>query len=154
MQMDNIHSQMGYRDPQTASYREKCQRPAAGSCPAFPTLASQNPTQIFPGSDTSLALRSLLKAERNKKRITPTVFKWKGMNFKGLVTQTVECQVGKKMTFICESPKNTLYITVVWNITFHSWFWGWWWTNLHSGFQSNKTVTMDLVKYFITKGRF
>lgn len=75
MQMDNIHSQMGYRDPQTASYREKCQRPAAGSCPAFPTLASQNPTQIFPGSDTSLALRSLLKAERNKKRITPTVFK-------------------------------------------------------------------------------
>lgn len=73
--MDNtqLESQLDTRLDRQVAYREKCQRLAAGSCPAFPTLALQSPAQIFPGSDTSLALRSFLHVKRNKRRISPTV---------------------------------------------------------------------------------
>lgn len=72
-QHTQLESQLDTQLDRQAAYRGKCQRLAAGSCPAFPTLALQNPAQIFPGSDTSLALGSFLHVERNKRRITPTV---------------------------------------------------------------------------------
>lgn len=110
---------------------EKCQRPAAGSCPTFLTPALQNPTQIFPGSDTVLALGSLLHAERNKRRITPTVLKWERMNFKVWWRRLLNFREReKKCIYLWKSLENMFYITVVWQWTFYSWFWDRCGTNL------------------------
>lgn len=62
-------------------HTEKCQCPVAGSRPAFPSPALQNPAQIFPGSDTSLALGSFLHVERNC--TTRTALKWEWISRSG-----------------------------------------------------------------------
>lgn len=64
-------------------HTEKCQCPVAGSRPAFPSPALQNPAQIFPGSDTSLALGSFLHVERNSKSTTRTALKWEWISRSG-----------------------------------------------------------------------
>lgn len=64
-------------------HTEKCQCPVAGSRPAFPSPALQNPAQIFPGSDTSLALGSFLHMERNSKSTTRTTLKWEWISRSG-----------------------------------------------------------------------
>lgn len=75
-QVNGNHAVKGVRR-RLIPYTERCQRLVAGGCPHFPSLA-----QIFPGSDTSYALSSLLHVARNKRRVGPTVFKWKRMDFK------------------------------------------------------------------------
>ena len=130
-----------------------CQCLAAGSRPAFPTLAVQNPAQIFPGSDTGLALGSLLHVERNERRITPTVAWVRENEFQGLVTQTVELledKKKKKHLFVKVLGKHASYHSCLgrWHLTLCSCFFKKWW---FWGFSLQKDNHPCLVKPYITR---